>query len=95
MSRGTNEFKTMEFTDNGVCKNAMSDNIETKDIGEQLTNAFGVETKGVLGKIAGKVGRFIKGKPPKVNEKDLIYRPFLEDIKRSLKADRTRHFIND
>ena len=47
MPRGSNEIKTMEFDNSGVCKNALSDNIEQKDFGAELNAAFDVEEKGV------------------------------------------------
>lgn len=40
MSRGKSEFKTMEFSESGVCKNARQDNIETKDVGDVFNEAF-------------------------------------------------------
>jgi hypothetical protein len=50
--RGKAELKTMEFGEGGVCKNARSDEIVTKDIGEDLNQAFGgFETKSVLSQV--------------------------------------------
>lgn len=38
--RGSNDFKVMEFSEDGVCKNATSDTIQTKDVGDLLQSAF-------------------------------------------------------
>ena len=41
MPRGRNDIKVMEFTDSGICKNALSNDIEHKDAADQLNEAFG------------------------------------------------------
>lgn len=45
MSRGNNTFKTMEFTSGGVCKNAVSDNIVTKEFADELNDGFNISIK--------------------------------------------------